>query len=132
MRDYRGTATLYVRGSSTRLTLYSKYSYNEAILNLGSLLVGDDINIIEPAGGYFDSSLKSITTDGNSTYKGKVVFGKAASGDINHDGKVDIADAVTVLNVMANGDYVREVDLNKDGKVDIADFVTVLNIMAGQ
>ncbi|MBQ7461410.1 MAG: dockerin type I repeat-containing protein [Bacteroidaceae bacterium] len=134
MRDYRGTATLYVRGSSTRLTLYSKYSYNEAILNLGSLLVGDDINIVEPAGGYFDSSLKSITTDGNSTYKGKVVFGYATMvrGDVNLDGKVDIADAVSVLNAMAGQEVKGNADVNGDYKIDIADFVSVLNIMAGQ
>jgi hypothetical protein len=53
-------------------------------------------------------------------------------GDLNKDGKVDIADAVTVLNIMAAGDYIAEADLNEDGKIDIADFVTVLNIMAAQ
>ena len=53
-------------------------------------------------------------------------------GDLNKDGKVDIADAVTVLNIMASGDDIAEADLNKDGKIDIADFVTVLNIMAAQ
>ena len=53
-------------------------------------------------------------------------------GDLNHDGKVDIADAVTVLNIMAAAGYTVEADLNHDGKVDIADFVTILNIMAAQ
>ena len=37
---------------------------------------------------------------------------------------------VTVLNIMAAGDYNSDADINSDGKVDIADFVTVLNIMA--
>ena len=55
-----------------------------------------------------------------------------AEGDLNGDGKVDIADAVTVLNIMASGEYVGAADLNGDQKIDIADFVTVLNIMAGQ
>ena len=55
-----------------------------------------------------------------------------AIGDLNRDTKVDIADAVTVLNVMANGEYKLEADLNYDGKIDIADFVTVLNIMAAE
>lgn len=133
LSDYTGTATLYVKGSSTRLTLYSN-SYNEAILNLGSLLLGDNIDIVEPAGGYFDSSLKSITTDGNSTYKGKVVFGYATMvrGDVNLDGQVDIADAVTVLNAMAGQPVAGDANVNGDDSVDIADFVTVLNIMAGQ
>ena len=51
-------------------------------------------------------------------------------GDLNGDGKIDIADAVTVLNVMADGTNDSSADLNGDGKVDIADFVTVLNLMA--
>ena len=54
------------------------------------------------------------------------------TGDLNGDEKVDIADAVTVLNIMAGGQYNKAADLNGDGKVDIADFVTVLNIMAAQ
>ena len=53
-------------------------------------------------------------------------------GDLNGDGKIDIADAVTVLNIMAVGEYKADADLNHDQKVDIADFVTVLNIMAAQ
>ena len=53
-------------------------------------------------------------------------------GDLNKDGKVDIADAVTVLNIMAAGEFIEAADLNHDQKIDIADFVTVLNIMAQQ
>ena len=53
-------------------------------------------------------------------------------GDLNGDNKVDIADAVTVLNIMASGEYNAAADLNDDQKVDIADYVTVLNIMAAQ
>ena len=53
-------------------------------------------------------------------------------GDVNLDGAVDIADAVTVLNAMAGQPVAGDADVNADGAVDIADFVTVLNIMAGQ
>ncbi len=52
-------------------------------------------------------------------------------GDVNCDGQVDIADAVTVLNAMAGQEVAGDADVNGDGQVDIADFVTVLNIMAG-
>lgn len=55
-----------------------------------------------------------------------------ANGDVNGDGTVDIADAVSVLNVMAEGTNDAKADVNNDGKVDIADFVSVLNIMAEQ
>ena len=53
-------------------------------------------------------------------------------GDLNGDGKVDIADAVTVLDIMAAGGYKAEADINKDQKIDIADFVSILDIMAKQ
>ena len=55
-----------------------------------------------------------------------------SKGDLNGDGKVDIADAVTVLNIMAAGVYSSAADINEDQKVDIADFVSILNIMAAQ
>ena len=58
--------------------------------------------------------------------------GGSSKGDLNKDGKVDIADAVTVLNIMAAGEYKEEADINHDQKVDIADFVSILNIMAAQ
>ena len=57
---------------------------------------------------------------------------EGVDGDLNGDSKVDIADAVTVLNIMAAGEYNKAADINNDGKVDIADFVSVLNIMAAQ
>ena len=52
-------------------------------------------------------------------------------GDVNCDNKVDIADAVSVLNAMAGVTVPGDANVNGDEKVDIADFVTVLNIMAG-
>ena len=68
---------------------------------------------------------KVVVTPGNG-------FGAGASGDLNGDGKVDIADAVTVLNIMASGESNPDADVNGDNKVDIADFVTILNLMAQQ
>ena len=55
-----------------------------------------------------------------------------ATGDINKDGTIDIADAVSVLNIMAGDGYNADADINGDGTVDIADFVSILNIMAGE
>lgn len=51
-------------------------------------------------------------------------------GDLNDDLKVDIADGVCVLEVLATDEYSEFADINGDGKVDIADFVAILNIMA--
>ena len=63
---------------------------------------------------------------------GKVINGAAEAGDLNGDGKIDIADAVSVLDIMASEGYDEIADLNGDGKIDIADFVGVLDIMAQQ
>ncbi len=60
------------------------------------------------------------------------IEGAGVTGDLNGDKKVDIADAVTVLNIMAAGEYNAAADINGDQKVDIADFVSILNIMAAQ
>ena len=67
---------------------------------------------------------KVVVTPGNGIVEGGL------EGDLNNDGKVDIADAVTVLNVMAGDEQDLKYDVNGDGKVDIADFVTILNLMA--
>lgn len=85
-----------------------------------------DIKLIEPGE-------EGATHDKTSTeFKWIIEQGEepGVAGDLNGDGKVDIADAVSVLNIMASNEYDAAGDLNKDGKVDIADFVSVLNIMA--
>ena len=56
----------------------------------------------------------------------------AEIGDLNGDHKIDIADAVCVLNFMAEEEPDMSADVNNDGKVDIADFVTILNMMAAE
>ena len=53
-------------------------------------------------------------------------------GDVNNDGEVDIADVVTVLNIMASEAEIPSADVNADNVVDIADVVSILNIMAAQ
>jgi hypothetical protein len=82
---------------------------------------------------YGENVLKDASVEG---FDFVITAGKPADatleGDLNGDGKVDIADAVTVLNIMAGGNYDAAADVNGDEKVDIADFVTVLNIMAAQ
>ena len=75
-----------------------------------------------------DSRHKQVFYDEERGYYNMV----GAKGDLNGDGKVDIADAVSVLNVMAESTNEQTCDVNGDGRVDIADFVTILNIMAQQ
>ena len=51
-------------------------------------------------------------------------------GDVNGDGKVDVADISQVISVMAAGTYSAKADVNGDGKVDVADITQVISIMA--
>ncbi|MBR5727930.1 MAG: dockerin type I repeat-containing protein, partial [Muribaculaceae bacterium] len=63
-------------------------------------------------------------------------------GDVNGDGKVDIADVNAVINAMLGkggltpspspGGEGSPADINGDGKVDIADVNAVINIMLGK
>ena len=50
--------------------------------------------------------------------------------DVNGDWKVDIADYISVLNIMNWNEYVAEADINGDWKVDIADYVSIVNLMS--
>lgn len=79
-----------------------------------------------------EGSIESYKAKGPWKNFGTIVAIAEITGDINSDAKVDIADAVTVLNIMAAGDYSEAADVNGDDKIDIADFVTILNIMAEQ
>lgn len=84
-------------------------------------------------------NIKTIEADGTihskdaNEYVWTVEKGEDASikGDVNGDTTVDIADGVSILNVMASGEASVVADVNADGVVDIADLVLVLNLMAG-
>ena len=55
-------------------------------------------------------------------------------GDVNGDGRVDVADIAAIITVMAglnhNPDY--KADVNGDTRVDVADIATVIDIIAGK
>ena len=101
--DYKGTATLKVQGSSTRLTLTPGSDY-AAVSNLKSLLLGEGLYITEPTGGYFSTLIKTITNDGSSAYKDKVVISNtpAVYGLYIGDTRVTSANADDILG---NGQF---------------------------
>ena len=76
----------------------------------------------------FSSSLRVWFNETEGTYTNVEPGG--AKGDLNGDGNVDIADAVSVLKAMAENPNDQKFDVNGDGNVDIADFVSILKIMA--
>jgi hypothetical protein len=80
-----------------------------------------------------DGPIQLVTPDPGDPYTWTIEAGSAGLvGDVNLDGTVDIADAVCVLNAMAEQSVPGNPDVNNDGEVDIADLVTILNIMAAQ
>ena len=58
--------------------------------------------------------------------------GFGVEGDVNNDGKVDVADAQFILINVADGGTNLGCDVNGDGKVDVADVQTVLIMIADQ
>ena len=56
--------------------------------------------------------------------------GEALPGDLNLDGKVNVADIATLINVIAQGTSESRYDVNGDGKVNIADVATIIGIIA--
>ena len=106
-----------------------------AISGLGHLTLGSGLQILTPQGGVFSESEQTVIA--NSKTAKLVVIGKAdtVKGDVNNDGKVDVADIATILSVMAGtetGDAkVSAADVNGDHKVDVADIASVLTVMAG-
>lgn len=114
-----GENKLFVEGTSL---LRAKKIYNIDYLGLGY-----DYAITEPKGAVFSDRAVRL----NGAIAQDIVIKELPYGDLNGDEKVDIADAVTVLNYMANDIHISRADFNQDRKIDIADFVTVLNIMAG-
>ena len=80
---------------------------------------------------YKENILKNVSTDDfDLVISGPK--GPGIVGDLNGDTQVNIADAVIVLDIMANSEYNEAADFNGDGEVNIADFVVVLDIMAAQ
>ena len=62
-----------------------------------------------------------------------VVMGQGITGDVNADGKVDIADVNAVINVMlGKAAPTNAADVTGDGQVDIADVNYLINLMLGK
>ncbi len=86
---------------------------NENIFNAisnSAFTLGDGMAIVEPEGGYYDSSLRSITVDGTERYRGKVVIQKAQSYGLMVSGI-----PVTSLNcadILGDGKAVYDAEAN--------------------
>ena len=126
--------TNYVPMANGQIYLDPKYNISTTESSITGLAFDYANNLYVASSGSKTLSRYVIPTwDGNLKVTPGNGIGTATgvTGDLNGDGVVDIADAVTVLDLMATSAYDAAADLNNDNVVDIADFVSVLDIMAG-
>ena len=50
-------------------------------------------------------------------------------GDINHDGNVDVLDAIEVVNLVLYGEYNQIVDMDNNGVINIIDIIEIIYII---
>ena len=120
-------------GCHALTTIYCNGNWSTSEATSENMFSGCE-KLVGGMGTPWDSSVIDKTyahPDGGPSDPGYFTRNSYARGDVNCDGTVDIADAVTVLNAMAGDAVAGDADVNGDNIVDIADFVTVLNIMAG-
>ena len=125
--------TNYVPMANGKIYLDPKYNISTTETNITGLAFDFAGNLYAASSASKTLSRYTIPSWNENKAVTPGTFAAAGTkGDLNGDGKVDIADAVTVLNIMAAGEYNASADINGDQKVDIADFVSILNIMAAQ
>ena len=125
--------TNYVPMANGKIYLDPKYNISTTETNITGLAFDFAGNLYAASSASKTLSRYTIPSWNENKAVTPGTFAEAGiKGDLNGDGKVDIADAVTVLNIMAAGEYNASADINGDQKVDIADFVSILNIMAAQ
>lgn len=94
-----------------------KYEY-DALNRLTQVTYGNGVTV-------------SYTYDALGNRLSKKVTGSlvAISGDLNDDGKVDVADVVKLINMVLSGSTDSAADINGDGKVDEKDVVKLSDMV---
>ena len=84
--------------------------------------------------GYFDLALLNVLQytydDWQAMYVGLYPNQEILIGDINGDGKVNVADVTALISIVLNSNMVSDlalVDLNDDGQVNVADVVLLIS-----
>lgn len=83
--------------------------------------------------GWFKLTALNPTTHNFSNSKNAIVgLTPYILGDVNNDGKINMADVTKIVNVANSGEYDRAADLNSDGKVDINDVSKEVDVILGK
>lgn len=130
----RWTSTLNGKEATDTLWVWSRAGGNSA----QSTICHDDPDYrnVFLAKGKHTIKVKSISSPWNfdclrvDCYKSE---NSDIPGDVNGDGKVDVADVNAIINIILNlQDSVPAADVNGDGKVDVADVNQIIDIILGQ
>nr|MBQ5810942.1 dockerin type I repeat-containing protein [Clostridia bacterium] len=123
-----------VSGNSTLIDCH-----NEGLLKGGSSvadLVGivniKDGNTLIFLGGSANGTVDCPVTPADAFY-GTLKTGnveKHVMGDIDGDGNLTVADALTLLKTVVNHQTIKNGDVNGDGKVGLADVIRVLKLIS--
>ncbi len=109
-----GAGVAYFNGTETKVTTTST-------------TIAYQLGVINPA--YYSGEVEGVETAFTMTLTGLNALPSAVPGDVNGDGEVTAADAVSVYNYVTNGEDsgITGADVNGDGEVNSADAVTVYN-----
>ncbi len=117
---------LVVKGSGTNVLATGSQG---AIRGMGDLELEDGLSFIEPEGGHF---YNAAVCDASNNVATRVVIGSnKLRGDVNGDGKVNVSDVTTLINMILNvipKDMDRG-DINGDSKLNVSDVTALVNII---
>ena len=99
----------------------------------GTATVGENIVTVKEGAKMFEGNGTARNNDVAEEFKWTIEEGQASlKGDVNKDGSVDLSDALTILDKMAEGSTDVAFDVDGDGNVNLSDFLSILDIMAEQ
>ena len=131
--ECRGVAKVDSKGGYTWLYLriWSNVSSGETIeLKTYDKTTGKTYRVLETIDFVSQSMVGQPSSPMTATVKTYTL------GDVNDDGRINIADVASALSIMAgksNDKFIREAaDANEDGRVNIADIAKILAIIAGK
>lgn len=83
--------------------------------------------------GWFKLTALTPTTHNFTSSKNAIVgLVPTILGDVNGDGKINMADVTKIVNVANSDEYDRASDINSDGKVDINDISKDVDVILGK
>ncbi len=116
-----------VKGSNTVVEVSGSSC---AMGGMTELVLNDGLKITEPVGGYFNNH---AVCDASGKIATHVTIGGSLVGDVNGDGKVNVTDVTTLVNMIL-GVIPKDMErgnINGDDKINVTDVTALINIILG-